>query len=394
MGIPGTVGILPAGALGVAFFHHLTLELRVMDGTVYFLEREGSASGAAFRAAAILRVVCGDAIHEVRENDLFAGDLRQCADAGRLPEVLLVCTQPDQLLGVISSWVQVFEGFVEKAVANPIAELPLLVLTSNGIYFQRVRQFLIEKLEESTLLGRLPDLWPEAMPAIIGKLVRGVTIQTGQREGSGPEAIYRPGPRGRTRLAGGDRAHRHRCAELLSERGGWFESVEDLSPTRVEFDKALINLAANLFGQLASIDDAGRFTALSIAEIFVAEQMGELRELVERVVEVGRAVHAYRAGEDVEAIYENMLGSIREYAAHIPSSLQWIASELRRGTLIAKLPPTERWLVEPLIRYAHATGLETAAEYFERLTERVEARLALAVERREAETSTANRRSQ
>jgi hypothetical protein len=167
--------------------------------------------------------------------------------------------------------------------------------------------------------------------------------------------------------------------------------VEDVPPTRVEFDKALINLAANLFGQLASIDDAGRFTALTIAGIFVPKQMSELRELVERVVEVGRAVHAYRPGEDVEAIYENMLESIREYATHVPSSLQWIASELRKGTLIAKLPPTERWLVEPLIRYAHATGLEAAAEYFERLTQRVEARLALAVERREAERSRANR---
>src|SRR5687768_12645613 len=152
MGIPGTVGILPAGALGVAFFHHLTRELRVMDGTVYFLEREGSASGAALRAAATLRVACGDVVHEVRERDLFAGDLRQCLEARRLPEVLLVCTQPDQLLGVISSWVQLFEGFVEKGVADAIRELPLLVLTSNGIYFQRVRQFMIEKLEESTLL--------------------------------------------------------------------------------------------------------------------------------------------------------------------------------------------------------------------------------------------------
>src|SRR5687768_11667887 len=122
MGIPGTVGILPAGALGVAFFHHLTRELRVMDGTVYFLEREGSASGAALRAAGTLRVAHGDAIHEVPESDLFAGDLRKCADTGRLPELLLVCTQPDQLLGVISSWVQLFEGFVEKEVAEPIRE--------------------------------------------------------------------------------------------------------------------------------------------------------------------------------------------------------------------------------------------------------------------------------
>ncbi len=41
--------------------------------------------------------------------------------------------------------------------------------------------------------------------------------------------------------------------------------------------------------------------------------------------------------------------------------------------------PTEAWLLDPLIRYAHAAGLEDAARYFENLTRRVEQRLALAI---------------
>ena len=39
--------------------------------------------------------------------------------------------------------------------------LPVVVLASNGIYYQRLRQIYLEKLEESSLLGRLPDLWPD-----------------------------------------------------------------------------------------------------------------------------------------------------------------------------------------------------------------------------------------
>ena len=60
----GCLGILPAGALGVAFFHHLTAKLTRLDGSVCFLEREGSASGAALREAGSLRI--GDATIDTR----------------------------------------------------------------------------------------------------------------------------------------------------------------------------------------------------------------------------------------------------------------------------------------------------------------------------------------
>src|SRR5689334_24085651 len=95
----GTVGILPAGALGVAFFFHLTRELSAVDGRVFFLERRGSASSHAVRAAGTLHI--GD---DLLKADVFAPDLLGCLDEARLPELLLVCTQPDQLLGVIAEW--------------------------------------------------------------------------------------------------------------------------------------------------------------------------------------------------------------------------------------------------------------------------------------------------
>ena len=43
------------------------------------------------------------------------------------------------------------------------------------------------------------------------------------------------------------------------------------SATRVEFDKALINLCMNLLGQLHAIDDAGNFRALTVREILAEE---------------------------------------------------------------------------------------------------------------------------
>jgi hypothetical protein len=366
--VPGTVGILPAGALGVSFFFHLTQRLTRLDGRVCFLERDGSASGPALRVGGALRI----GTEEIHAPDLFRPGLLECA---QLPEVLLVCTQPDQLLGVLGSWVKLFE--LRGAAA--LEELPVLVLASNGIYFQRVRQFLLERLEEGTLLGQLPDLWPDLMPRLVGRLMRGVTIQTGQREGSGAAAIYHPGSLGLTRLAGGDAKLRAHVATLLTELGGWFELAGDASPTRVEFDKALVNLTANLLGQLAAIGDDGAFHRLTVGDILALDHVEAVRDLVVHVVDVGRAVRAYPADESIETIIAVMEASLRQHASHVPSSLQWIESGLRRGTLEPRLTPTEAWLLEPLIRYAHAAGLEDAAHYFEALTRRLEQRLALAI---------------
>jgi hypothetical protein len=351
-----------------------------VDERVSFVARAGSRSGAALRERGRLRVATDSTVREVAHPALFAPDLLGCAAAGFLPEVLLVCTQPDQLLGGIVHVVRLVEHLHEiGALDDEARQLPLFVLCSNGIYFQRVRQFFIEKLEESTLLGRLPDLWPDLMPQLVGRLLRGVTIQTGQREGSGADAVYRPGPRGVTRLAGGAATHRERVAALLTERGGWFELAAHASPTRVEFDKALINLAVNLLGQLHAIDDAGRFRLLTIGEILAEEGTAETRELAQRVVEVGRAVRAYSEQDDFESIYAEILAAAREHLDHVPSSLQWIEQQLRHGALQPRLTPTEAWLLEPLIRYAHAAGLEDAARYFENLTRCVEQRLGLAI---------------
>lgn len=371
----GTLGILPAGALGVAFFHHLTGELTRLDGSVSFLEREGSASGAALRTAGEIRI--GDAT--IGTQRIARPDLLACFQEGRLPEIVLVCTQPDQLLGMMKTIVRLIERVHSAgALDDAVSALPIFVLCSNGIYFQRVRQYFIELVEEAITFGRLPELWPDRMPRIVGKLLRGVTIQTGQREGHGATALYRPGQRGRTQITGGDLANRARVAELLTSLGGWAEVAAHPSATRVEFDKALINLCANLLGQLHAIDDAGNFRALTIREILAEEGSDETRELARHVTDVGRAVGAYSAAEDFETVFAQMIEGARGVLDHVPSSLQYIAQQLRRGTLQARLTPTEQWLLEPLIRYARAAGLENAAYYFERLTHLIEQRLDLA----------------
>lgn len=378
--IEGAVGILPPSALGCAYFYHLTEGMRRLNGRVFFLERRASASGRALRAHGEIRIASGHRLEGVSSGAFLKPDLLAGFERGQLPEVVLVCANPDQLLGILDEWVRVIERISEAGELGAVeASLPLLVLTANGIYFQRTRQLLIERLEEATLLGRLPDLWPALMPRVVGRLLRGVSLQSGVREGEGAETVYRPGPRGLTRIAGGEGARR--CCEVLLGHGGWVELAAHGLATRLEIDKAMFNLPANLLGQIYAIDETGGFCRLTVAEIVVPERLPEIRELAYQVFLVGKAIKVYAADEDFETVYAAPQAVWKTHGTHIPSSLQWVALGLRRGTLKPEIPPTEAWLLDPLMRCARSAGLEGTADYFERLKGRLEKKLRLAVAR-------------
>jgi hypothetical protein len=376
----GTVGILPAGALGVGFFYHLSRQLEAKDRKVFFISRSTSHLGRALLEKGRLFIAKDNDVCEVPAEGVIRPPLLASAQSGWLPEFLIVCPQSDQVLSVMTEFVELLEWLhAQYGLAKAVERLPVMILSSNGIYYQRVRRYLVETLEESTLYGRLPDLWGGSMARIVGKLLRGVTMQTAQREGDGAEAIYRPGPPGLTQLAGGDRVHRQRCQQVLSTLGGNFKEAEHEAPTRAEFDKALINLFANLLGQFKAIDAQGHFHAAKVGEILPEPEDADTRKLAQHVVAVGRAVNAYRVDEDFEPIYHQAMTIVRGPLEHVPSSIKWIEAQLRAGTLKPEITPTEKWLLEPLIQYASTAGLEDSVHYFQDLMNRLQARFALAI---------------
>ncbi|MDJ0795910.1 MAG: hypothetical protein QNJ51_03595 [Calothrix sp. MO_167.B12] len=377
--IKGSIGILPPGALGVSLFYHLTGELQQIDGQVYFLERRGSTSATALKQSGKINIATPRGIQSLETENLLQPDLLTCCQSGFLPEVILVCTNPDQLLGVITTMVELLVMLYERGSISALQEsFPVFVLAANGIYFQRFRQIFVEKIEEAILFARLPDLWPAIMPQIVCRLLRGVTIQTGLRQGSGKNTVYKPGPSGRTQITGTDAITRAYCTQILASRGAWFEEAVHGSPTRVEFDKALVNLVTNFLGQLLAIDSQGNFRALTVGEILDPAHQPRMRELVHQVFRVGQMVKVYDLQEDVEVIFQEVLQTCRPHSEHITSSLQWVQMKLSLGTLEPEITPTEAWLLEPLIRYAKAAGLEDTANYFQQLKDELVRKLALA----------------
>jgi hypothetical protein len=376
-----SVGILPIGALGVAFYHHLTLRAAEPAQGVVFLSRRAGGEGDRWREGSSVRVETEAGCIELALAGRLAGSLPEAAAGGCLPGIVLVCTNPDQLFGVVADYVAVIEHEHRLGRLGAGAGLPLLVLCANGIYFQRIRSSFIELLEESTLLGRLPDLWPDLMPSVVGRLMRGVTIQTAVRRGSGTSAVYRPGPPGRTLLAGGDRMARAAAVRRLAACGGWFEDAGDMPPTRAEFNKALVNLAMNVLGQLAAIGEDGRFSPLTVGEIIQRVRPERVLELVEAVTHVGRGVGVFGAGDSPGEILAGLQQALGFTAAHVPSSLQLLRQHLADGTLGPGLAPTEKWLLDPLKHYARSLSDTAALHYFEGLENELTAAIARAAAR-------------
>src|SRR4051794_15379620 len=108
--VKGSVGILPAGALGVSFFYHLTNQLQKIDGTVFFLERSGSSSFQGLRSKGELVIADSRLTHRIKSGSLLQPDLLASYQRGSLPELVLACPNPDQLLGIISECVRLLEA--------------------------------------------------------------------------------------------------------------------------------------------------------------------------------------------------------------------------------------------------------------------------------------------
>jgi hypothetical protein len=378
--IKDSVGILPAGALGVSFFYHLTKQLTQVDDQVYLLERENSSSSQILKASKEIAIATSETIKYLPTAKILKPDLLSCFELNFLPEIVLICSNPDQLLSIISTTVELLIRVSEEGELLQLP-FPYLILCSNGIYFQRFRQIFIEKIEEATLFGRLPDLWPDIMPRIVSRFLRGVTIQTGVREDSKGHTIYRPGQRGRTQITGGDITSRQRCCEILAQSGAWFELAPNISPTRIEFDKALVNLSINLLGQLMSIDAQGNFQVLTIGEILTKSHQPKIYELASHVFQVGQMIKVYAKDENFPVVLDQLMETCHVHASHIPSSLQWVNTKIRLGTLKPEMTPTEAWLIEPLIRYAKASELEDTVTYFESLKNQLLEKLTLAINR-------------
>ncbi|HJO16434.1 MAG TPA: DUF2889 domain-containing protein, partial [Phycisphaerales bacterium] len=379
--IGGQVGIHPPGALGVGFFVHMQAECLVGmsgDGITEILKEAGQLRLEQHGQQQIVPL----------RGRVFANLLE--ADAKKaLPELLLVCCNPNQL-GPFTGEVT---GFLESLAGRGLLDspeqvrhhVPILLILPNGVLFESTFNEFRSQLNESVLMDRLPGVTPEVQEAIEARVVRGISLQAGGRRGNGADTTYVLEKKGSIVFAGGGEFEQERIAAILQQHDYSFTHVQNVPATRVEFDKAMISIVLNVGGLIHTVKPDGDCIDLRMGDLCVdPEKEAFVQEITRAVFDVGQANGAYASDATWEEVWQGHRNTILKFKGHVTSSVKDLSVALNQGLDSVKLFTNERWILHPLQRYAALVDMQTEQDLFQDLARQVQQAMARAIKFRRA----------
>lgn len=387
----GQLGVHPPGALGVAFFVHARAEC--------FVGRGGDGVSDPLKRAGALKLDDHGLLRMVPLRGRIFSNLLEAETQGQLPELLLICCDPNQLAAFTLDLVRFLENLAERGRLRSVEDVrvgvPILLLMPNGILAEQTVATFEEQLRESRVMGRLAGLTDAMAEALLQRVVRGISLQAGGRRGSGADAVYVLERKGTLLFAGGGEQERERIEAILTAHEYPFKHARGVPGTRIEFDKAMISLVLNVGGLIYTVKPDGELIDLRMGDLCKDESKADFVARVTRAVfDVGVAAGAYPADADFGAIWAAHLAVIMAHADHVTSSLKTFRDALDRGLSSVQLFSTEEWLLTPLARYAANAGMAAEEQLFKQLRQQVQESMARAIRRRQQASSGAGGRNQ
>ena len=381
--LEGKLGVHPPGALGVGFFIH--------TGAHCLIGRGGDGITDLLKKAGSLKLL-QDGVHRTvpLKNRVF-GNLLEAEALGHMPELLLICCNPDQLGLLTGELVRFLEILAEGGKLRNEEDIhrrvPILLILPNGILSEQTIQTYDEQLHESLLMQRLPGVSEQMITALLDRVVRGVSLQAGGRRGSGADTTYLLERKGALVFAGGGEAERERIEAILRTHDYSFTHARGVPGTRIEFDKAMISMVLNVGGLIHTVKPDGSLIDLRMGDLCNDPSKAEFVGRVTRAVfDVGKEGGAYPDDAQYEEVWAGHLVTIRKHAGHMTSSLKSFRDALASGLDSVKLFSNEEWLLAPLTRYAANAGLVEEEALFKKLRREVQAAMAGAIRYRDRQS--------
>lgn len=359
---PGLIGVYPVGALSISFHECLSAD--------QIIGRKNSKTTDWVMERGSIRV--NGQPRDVR------GKFRR-GFVGRLPELVVVSPYADQLGDFLD---ELFELFArrDRAGARELARIPKFLLASSGIYFEELLDDARRRVERSQLSDKA--FFREALAR---RLFRAVAYQAGLRKGRGRDADY-SAPCSACHLVlslSGEESDRARIQEILGARG--YESRVERRALESEYDKGLVNATISAFSQVYAVNKnelidvrcgdllAGHpglsagFKPRALRDD-AATIAAKIRAVGEAFVRVAQAKGVYSPEANFEAKFEEALERfVLKISEHLPSSAQLMRDRLidsRQEWRGDALSPTERSVIETMLRAARETGDERGARVF------------------------------
>ncbi|RME39380.1 MAG: DUF2889 domain-containing protein, partial [Planctomycetota bacterium] len=262
--------------------------------------------------------------------------------------------------------------------------VPILLILPNGILAEQTLEVYEDQIRESLLMQRLPGVREEMIPALLDRVVRGISVQAGGRKGEGKETVYLLERKGMLVFAGGGAQERERIEAVLTAHDYPFQHVRGVPATRIEFDKAMISIVLNVGGLIHTVKPDGELIDLRMGDLCKDPTKHEFVTRITRAVfDVGKAIGAYPPEATYEEIWAKHRNTILAHAGHVTSSLKSFRDALAHGLHSVRLFPNEEWILTPLCRYAARAGMPEEERLFRSLKRDVQAAMARAIRRRD-----------
>jgi len=147
----------------VAFFMHA--------GAECFIGRGGDGITQPLKDAGALNLDDHGKPRSIPLRDRIFANLLEADALDHMPELLLVCCNPDQLDLFTGEVTRFVENLAERGRLQSSEdigrEVPILLILPNGILSEQTLRTFAEQLHESALMERLPGLTEEMRQAVL-----------------------------------------------------------------------------------------------------------------------------------------------------------------------------------------------------------------------------------
>lgn len=366
----GMIGIYSPGALGVSIAHHL--------GINHFITSEVGRSARLLPSKVSLNVVDGPESKPIEA--IVSHGLVKAYEENQLPEVILACPNADKVPRLVEEIINLTYALADSGILytsdgklEGLNNLPTVVLASNGILDEITRTQLSQAISSCVEDKQIEE---SLIKAWLGKTVRGLSFISGEREGMGEKAIYRPSKKGAVVLCGGEEESRKKIIDLTIGK----ESIRFIDGKEAvqekEWRKSYTNLMTNVVGLVLAVDKRKNSIRLDIpvGRILTRMKPGndqtyiEIEGAFKQCMELGQIFFNIAKAKGLfqefstwkefnQKVFLEPLKDTSDFYAHVPSSLQMVANQARAGILSDEIPPNEGAILDPLVIEANYFGL-------------------------------------
>ncbi|MGD9581916.1 MAG: hypothetical protein AB7V50_11130 [Vampirovibrionia bacterium] len=348
--LQATVGVYPLTPLSVSLYHHYNVERIIC--------KKNGLSHGVLKEKPVLKINSDDEIIEHDINNKFNNGLLECLENKQLPAALLCAPLYNHIDDFVDELIEITLFLSEKELLKGYTNLkrfyfPTIILISGGIVYDEITYKLTTKLKEN-------DIAELIVNNIISKIVRASSTLDAYKD----HDIYYPDTKGPIKIALPKFPLFSQVVDILNNKEFKFSIITN--PHRIEFDKAMVNIATNSAAIDLSLDKLNhKLRTINIKEAISPNRQANkefIDNLQKAVFNIGQKAGAFSETETFEKVWlprkEQLL---KEKSFHISASLYNFKNMIKNNNLPEGHLPSEHALIYPLKCYAQ--HFELAEEF-------------------------------